>query len=61
MPMLAGDEVRFVGEPVAVVIADDPYVAEDAAEVLDIEWTPLPAISSRPRRRLQAHARCTTN
>ena len=46
MPMLADDEVRFVGEPVAVVIAEDPYVAEDAAEVLDIEWTPLPAISS---------------
>ena len=31
MPMLAGDEVRFAGEPVAVVLADDPYLAEDAA------------------------------
>jgi len=45
MPMLAGDEVRFVGEPVAVVLADDPYLAEDAAELLDIDWTPLPAIT----------------
>jgi carbon-monoxide dehydrogenase large subunit len=45
MPMLASDQVRFAGEPVAVVLADDPYVAEDAAELLDIEWTPLPAIA----------------
>src|SRR3984893_12969807 len=43
MPLLAGDQVRYVGEPVAVVIADDPYVAEDAAEAGDVEWTPLQA------------------
>ena len=38
-PVLARDVVRYVGEPVAVVLADDPYRAEDAAEVvlLDIE------------------------
>jgi carbon-monoxide dehydrogenase large subunit len=45
MPLLAGDQVRFVGEPVAVVIADDPYIAEDAAEAVDVEWTPLQAIA----------------
>jgi carbon-monoxide dehydrogenase large subunit len=45
MPLLAGDEVRFVGEPVAVVIADDPYLAEDAAEAASVEWVPLPAIA----------------
>ena len=45
MPLLAGDQVRFVGEPVAVVIADDPYVAEDAAEAVEVEWTPLQAIA----------------
>src|SRR6266851_2157931 len=45
MPLLAGDQVRYVGEPVAVVIADDPYIAEDAAEVVEVEWTPLPAIA----------------
>src|SRR6266487_3123835 len=45
MPMLAGDQVRFAGEPVAVVLADDPYLAEDAAELLDIDWTPWPAIT----------------
>jgi len=38
-PVLARDVVRYVGEPVAVVLADDPYRAEDAAEavLLDIE------------------------
>lgn len=38
-PALARDFVRYVGEPVAVVIAEDPYLAEDAAElvVVDIE------------------------
>src|SRR6266851_273404 len=45
MPLLAGDQVRYVGEPVAVVIADDPYIAEDAAEVVEVDWTPLPAIA----------------
>jgi len=45
MPLLASEQVRFVGEPVAVVIADDPYAAEDAAEVANVEWTPLPAVA----------------
>ena len=31
-PLLARGRVRYVGEPVAVVFADDPYRAEDAAE-----------------------------
>ena len=41
--VLAGDEVRYVGEPVAVVVADDPYLAEDAAAALEIDYRPLPA------------------
>jgi aerobic carbon-monoxide dehydrogenase large subunit len=45
MPLLADDEVRFAGEPVAVVLADDPYLAEDAAELVDVDWTPLPAVT----------------
>ena len=32
MPLLAAGQVRFAGEPVAIVIADDSYAAEDAAE-----------------------------
>src|SRR6185369_13190513 len=36
-PVLAKDMVRYVGEPVAVVFADNPYVAEDAADLVDID------------------------
>src|SRR4051794_34583638 len=33
-PILAKDRVRYVGEPIAVVFARDPYVAEDAADLV---------------------------
>jgi carbon-monoxide dehydrogenase large subunit len=46
MPILAGDRVRFVGEPVALVVADDAYLAEDAAEDVQVDWAPLPAVTS---------------
>src|SRR5437773_4018793 len=39
MPLLARDRVRFAGEPVAMVVADDPYLAEDAAELVVVEWS----------------------
>jgi aerobic carbon-monoxide dehydrogenase large subunit len=45
MPLLAGDQVRFAGEPVAMVIAEDPYVAQDAAELVDVDWAPVDAIT----------------
>ena len=35
---------RFVGGPVAVVIADDAYRAEDAAELVEVDWDPQPAV-----------------
>ncbi|MCF8477715.1 MAG: molybdopterin-dependent oxidoreductase, partial [Pseudolabrys sp.] len=35
-PVLAKDFVRYVGEPVAVVFADDPYIAEDAADLVEL-------------------------
>src|SRR5215510_13969615 len=41
---LATDTVRFVGEPVAVVIADDPYRAYDALDLIQVEYEPLPAL-----------------
>ena len=41
---LAVDRVRFVGEPVALVVADNRYLAEDAAELVEIEYAPLEAI-----------------
>jgi aerobic carbon-monoxide dehydrogenase large subunit len=46
MPILAGGRVRFVGEPVAVVIADDAYRAEDAAELVEVDWDRQPAVVS---------------
>src|SRR5579875_721773 len=39
--VLASGEVRYVGEPVAVVVAQDPYRAEDAAEEVEIDYEPL--------------------
>jgi CO/xanthine dehydrogenase Mo-binding subunit len=41
-PVLARERVRYVGEPVAVVFASDPYLAEDAAELVQIEVEELP-------------------
>jgi aerobic carbon-monoxide dehydrogenase large subunit len=46
LPLLAIGQVRHVGEPVAVVIADDPYTAEDAIELVDVEYTPRQAVAS---------------
>jgi carbon-monoxide dehydrogenase large subunit/6-hydroxypseudooxynicotine dehydrogenase subunit gamma len=43
-PVLARDRVRYVGEPVAVVLAETPYLAEDAAELVEIELEELPAV-----------------
>ncbi|MET8212890.1 xanthine dehydrogenase family protein molybdopterin-binding subunit [Streptomyces sp. NPDC005373] len=40
-PPLAEDEVRFVGDPVAMVVAEDRYVAEDAAESVVVDYEPL--------------------
>lgn len=43
-PLLAATVVRYVGEPVAVVLARNRYEAEDAAERLRVRYDPLPAI-----------------
>ncbi|MEC7760656.1 MAG: xanthine dehydrogenase family protein molybdopterin-binding subunit [Pseudomonadota bacterium] len=43
-PVLALDKVRYVGEPVAVVAARDPYVAAAAAELIFAEYEELPAV-----------------
>ncbi|TMC64568.1 MAG: xanthine dehydrogenase family protein [Chloroflexota bacterium] len=41
---LALNEVHYVGEAVAFVVADDRYIAEDALELIDVEYEPLPVI-----------------
>jgi aerobic carbon-monoxide dehydrogenase large subunit len=43
-PVLATDRVRYVGEPVAAVFAEDPYVAEDAADLVAVEIEELPIL-----------------
>ena len=43
-PILAGDRVRYVGEPVAVVFAADPYAAEDAADLVTVTIEALPQL-----------------
>src|SRR5262245_47076288 len=40
--MLADDRARFVGEAVAVVLAESRYTAEDARGLIDVSWEPLP-------------------
>jgi aerobic carbon-monoxide dehydrogenase large subunit len=43
-PLLARDVARFVGEPVAVVVTEDRYQGEDAAELVDTDFEPLPPV-----------------
>ena len=41
---LAVDKVRYFGEPLAVVVADNRYLAEDAVEVVSMDYEPLPVV-----------------
>lgn len=43
-PILANDYVRYVGEPVAVIFAADPYIAEDAADLFELDIELLPPV-----------------
>ena len=40
----AVDRVRYVGEPVAVVVADSRYIAEDALDLIQVDYEPLPVV-----------------
>ena len=42
--VVAMDKVRFQGQEVAAVVADDPYIAKDACEAIEVVYDPLPAI-----------------
>jgi carbon-monoxide dehydrogenase large subunit len=50
--VLAGDRVYFVGHPVAVVVATDPYIARDAIDAIDVEYDPLPIVTN-PQEAIQ--------
>lgn len=43
-PPIAADEVRYAGDPVAVVVARDRYAAADALEAVEVDYTPLPPV-----------------
>jgi aerobic carbon-monoxide dehydrogenase large subunit len=43
-PLLAVDRVRYVGEPVAVVISEDSYSGADAADLVSVDYEPLPPV-----------------
>lgn len=45
MPILARDRVRYVGEPVAVVVARDPYAAEDGLEAAKVSYSTLAPVT----------------
>jgi 2-furoyl-CoA dehydrogenase large subunit len=53
-PMAAG-RVRYVGEPVAIVVATDRYRAEDAVDLIDVRYAPRPAVID-PRAALRSDA-----
>ncbi|BBY81784.1 xanthine dehydrogenase family protein molybdopterin-binding subunit [Mycolicibacterium pulveris] len=44
-PPLAEGEAKFVGDPVALVVADSRYLAEDAVERVEVDYEPLPAVA----------------
>ncbi len=43
-PFLATEKVRFVGEPVAAVLSEELYQGEDAADLVDVDYDPLPVV-----------------
>src|ERR1700742_2820099 len=53
-PMAVG-RVRYVGEPVAIVVATDRYRAEDAVDLIDVRYAPRPAVID-PRAALRSDA-----
>ena len=44
-PLLARDVVRYVGEPVAAVVAENRYVAADCCDAIAVDYDPLPAVA----------------
>src|SRR5436305_5395648 len=46
---LAVDRARYMGDAVAVVIAESPYVARDAADLVEVDYEPLPVVTDAVR------------
>jgi aerobic carbon-monoxide dehydrogenase large subunit len=45
-PVIANEKVRYVGEPIAVIVASEPCIAEDAGELIEVEFEELPALAT---------------
>lgn len=52
---IAAEKVRYVGEPLAIVIAEDRYVAEDALELIDVDIEPLDVLIDARESRQSEH------
>lgn len=50
-PIIAAGKVRYVGEPLALVVADSAALAEDALEAIEVDIEPLPALTDRDAAR----------
>src|SRR5205814_2531878 len=53
--VLVTDKIRFQGQEVAAVIAEDPYVAKDALELIDVDYEPLDPVVT-PQQALESGA-----
>jgi carbon-monoxide dehydrogenase large subunit len=53
-PVLADGKIRYVGEPVAIVLADTPAIAEDGLDHIELNVEPLPAITDRAQAEAMA-------
>ena len=60
-PLLADDKVRHVGEAFAVILAESRYAAEDAAELVDADFEPLPAVVDPERRSSRMRPVCMSS
>ncbi|HLS77831.1 MAG TPA: xanthine dehydrogenase family protein molybdopterin-binding subunit [Nocardia sp.] len=63
-PPLAEGEVRFVGDPVVMIVARDRYLAEDAAELVIVDYDPLPPVvdyATAATASERVHADCPGN
>jgi carbon-monoxide dehydrogenase large subunit len=54
-PVIAADRVRYVGEPIALVLADSAALAEDALEAIRVDIEPLPVVADRAGARAGQH------
>src|SRR5438270_4492082 len=63
--VIAVDRARHAGEAVAMVVAESPYIARDAAELVDVDYQPLPAVVEGPKAMArdapQLHAEAPNN